>query len=142
MFDSENALAYIAATDDEVWPLRRFGDLRWFRELPERSPPYVRWGWRAFGRSCFASFGMRGIGFGFRAGLVWRVASGFGLGFGEFRLPPLFDNCIGRKRDVGGVVLASGSFKFVSGLPGAGLEDVRRRDLTTVTFLTPSQIGC
>ncbi len=53
----------------------------------------------------------------------------------------LFDNFIGRKRDVGGVVLASGVFSVGLGLAerlGLGWREGRqRRYVTTVTFHTP-----
>jgi hypothetical protein len=41
-----------------------------------------------------------------QAGLWRRVAAKFGLCFVGLLAPTLFDNCIGRKRDVGGGVLA------------------------------------
>ena len=75
--------------------------------------PTERWGWRF---SVVSAFGFdqgrlgeaisSGVGFGFAGfvlGLAWAVL--YGLLRGGFS-PLLFDNCIGRKRDVGGGVLA------------------------------------
>ena len=60
--------------------------------------------------------------------------------------PPLFDNYIGRKRDVGGVVsLRLGWLLFglgwVERLGWVWTGGAWRRDLTTVTFLTPWRFG-
>src|ERR1700722_20370938 len=75
-----------------------------YGNFPNALLPAVRRGRRIFGR--FRTARKRGsTEFGPETGLWRRVASRFGFclwSFGSL----LFDNCIGRKRDVGGGVLA------------------------------------
>ena len=69
--------------------------------------------------------------------------NGFARLGGGFPLPLLFDNWIGRKRDVGGGVLAGLGCRvgFIPCERGAGLGDGSPKRPLTVTFRNSSRLG-
>ena len=115
----------------------------WFRDFSSALLPAERRGRSIFGRLCRAEARPR-HGIEAQLELCWRIASKSKCALGSkgdrlrpvFFDPLLFDNCIGRKRDVGGGVLA-GLWRlglvFGVSLGARFCAGVRERQLT-VTF--------